>query len=205
VTCTVVGIVKDVPVTTLSQLEPVVYQSLQTPGLLLVRERGASVVDRVAAIARSIEPKATVTARPLADDIASATAGVAVAGRVAWGIALFALILAAVGAAGVFAYTVEERRREIGVRVALGAQPRQVVWTVVTAASGPLLYGIAGGLLMASLAAPVLRRFLYGLSPFDPTAYLGVCMILVAAAMLATWAPARRAARIDPAVTLRAD
>jgi ABC-type lipoprotein release transport system permease subunit len=58
---------------------------------------------------------------------------------------------------------------------------------------------------MASLAAPVLRRNLYGLSPFDPAAYLGVCAILVSAALLATWGPARRAARIDPAVTLRAD
>jgi ABC-type lipoprotein release transport system permease subunit len=59
--------------------------------------------------------------------------------------------------------------------------------------------------LLASAAAPILGRFLYGLSPFDPVAYAGVSAILVASALVATWVPARRAAQIDPAVTLRGD
>jgi ABC-type antimicrobial peptide transport system permease subunit len=115
------------------------------------------------------------------------------------------LILATVGAFGVFAYTVEERRREIGVRMALGAGARQVVATVIAGARTPILLGLGAGLLLAFAAAPVLGRFLYGLSPFDPIAYAGVSAILVASALVATWIPARRAARIDPAITLRGD
>ncbi len=204
-TYTVVGLVKDVPVTTLSQLQPVVYQPLATASLLLVRDSSPGVVDRIASIARGIEPGATVTTRPLADDIKAATAAVAVAGQAAWTIGVCALILATVGAFGVFAYAVEERRREIGVRMALGAGVRDVVATVVGSAGWPLVFGLGGGALLASIAAPILRRFLYGLSPFDPLAYLAVCGLLVSASLLATWVPARRAMRIDPAITLRAD
>ena len=205
VTYTVVGIAKDVPVTSLSQLQPVVYQPLRAPGLLLARDRSAGIVDRIAAIARGIEPSVKVTARPLSDDIKAATAGTAVAGQSAWAIGAFALMLATAGAYGVFAYMVEERRREIGVRMALGARAHQVVWTIMAGARWPLACGIGAGLLMAAIAAPILRRFLYGLSPFDPVAYLGVCGMLVTAALLATWVPATRATRIDPAMTLRAD
>jgi len=204
-TYTVVGVAKDVPVTSLSQLQPVVYQPLRTAGLVLVRDLSAATVDRIASVVRGIEPAARVTARPLADDINGATAGAALAGRVAWAIGMFALILATAGAFGVFAYMVEERRREIGVRMALGAHTWQVVGTVVGSVRRPLLLGLAAGLVMSSIGGPILRRFLYGLSPFDPIAYAGVCSILVVASLLATWVPARRAARIDPAVTLRAD
>ena len=204
-TFTVVGLVKDVPVTSLSQLQPVVYQPLGIARLLLVRDPSPAVVDRITSIARGIEPGAGVTARPLADDIKAATANLAIAGKAAWTIGLFALILATAGAFGVFAYTVEERQREIGVRMALGARALDVIRTVVGSAGWPLVFGLGGGALMASIAAPILRRFLYGLSPFDPLAYLAVCLMLVIASLLATWVPARRATRIDPAITLRAD
>jgi len=202
---TVVGVAKDVPVTSLSQLQPVVYEPLRSAGLLLVRDRSSSIVDRVGAAARGIEPEAKVSARPLADDLTSATAPLVVAGRLAWAIGVFGLILATAGAFGVFAYTVEERRREIGVRMALGALTGQVVAFVVGSARRPLLFGLGAGLTMASIGAPVLRRFLYGLSPFDPVAYAGVFAILTGAALLAMWIPARRAVHIDPAVTLRGD
>lgn len=164
-----------------------------------------AVVDRIASSARSIEPEAVVTARPLADDIAVATQGTLMASRFAWAIGFLALILATVGAFGVFAYTVEERRREIGVRMALGAEGRQVVATVIAGARTPILFGLGAGLLLASAAAPFLGRFLYGLSPFDPVAYAGISAMLVVSALVATWIPARRAARIDPAITLRGD
>jgi ABC-type antimicrobial peptide transport system permease subunit len=170
---------------------------------LLVRDLSPAVVDRIASSARSIERGAVLTARSLADDIAVATQGTLVASRIAWAIGLLALILATVGAFGVFAYTVEERRREIGVRMALGAETQHVVWSVISGARGALAFGLGGGILLAAAAAPLLGRFLYGLSPFDPIAYAGVSAILVAAALVATWIPARRAARIDPAITLR--
>ena len=202
---TIVGVAKDVPVMSLSEIQPVVYMPIRSGGLLLVRDLSPAIVDRIAAVARGIEPDVVVAARPLADDIRMATMNTAAASRAAWAIGLLALTLATAGAFGVFAYTVEERRREIGVRMALGAQARQVVWTVVGGARRALIFGVGAGLLLSCSAAPLLGRFLYGLSPFDPISYAGVAAILVAAALAATWIPARRAARIDPAITLRAD
>ena len=67
---TVVGVAKDVPVTSLSEIQPVLYRSIRSGGLLLVRDLSPAIVDRIASSARSIEPEAVVTARPLADDIA---------------------------------------------------------------------------------------------------------------------------------------
>jgi predicted permease len=205
VSYTVVGVAKDVPVTSLSEIHPVVYKSIRSGGLLLVRDLSPAVVDRIASVARGIEPDVDLTARPLADDIANATRLTATASRFAWGIGMLALVLATVGAFGVFAYTVEERRREIGVRMALGAQARQVVWTVIGGARRPLLFGLGAGLVLTSAAAPLLGRFLYGLSPFDAITYAGISAILVASALAATWVPARRATQIDPAITLRGD
>ena len=202
---TVVGVTKDVPVTTLSEIPPVAYRSLQSAGLVIVRDLSRTTVERILAVARSIEPTAEVAARPLADDIRMATRDAANASRLSWAVGLLALILATVGAFGVFAYTVEERRREIGVRMALGAQARQVVWIVIRDARWPLLLGLGAGLLLSSAAAPLLRRFLYGLTPFDALPFLTASAILIAAALVATWIPAQRAIRIDPALTLRAD
>jgi predicted permease len=202
---TVVGVVPDVAVISLSQTQPVVYQPLRSPGLLFVRDFTPGIADRIAVAVRGIEPKATVMGRPLADDLAAATRDAANASAFAWTLGAVALILTTIGAFGVFAYTVEERRREIGVRMALGARPLDVVLSVVGGMRGALIAGLGGGLLLSSIVAPVMRRFLFGLSPFDPIAYAGVMGILVTAALVATWVPARRAARIDPAVTLRAD
>ena len=202
---TVVGIAKDVPDRSLSEINPVVYRPLRSGGLLFVRDLSPAIVDRIASVARSIEPRVEVSARPLADDIKMATRTTATASRFAWAVGLLALLLATAGAFGVFAYTVEERRREIGVRMALGAQAWQVVWTVVGGARRALTAGLGAGLLLSWSATPLLRRFLYGLSPFDPITYAGISAILVAAALAAMWIPARRATRIDPAITLRAD
>jgi hypothetical protein len=202
---TVVGVAKDVPVTSLSEVQPVVYTTVRSARLLLVRDLSPAVVDRIDSVARGIEPDVELAARPLRDDIVAATRGTAAASRFAWGVGLFALILATVGAFGVFAYTVEERRREIGVRMALGAEAGQVVSTIIGSARRPVLFGLGAGLLLAAAASPLLRRFLYGLSPFDPVAYAGIAVILVLSALVATWIPARRATQIDPAITLRGD
>ncbi len=110
-----------------------------------------------------------------------------------------------IGAFGVFAYTVEERRREIGVRLALGATRTAVMRTVVGSTRWPLLAGLSSGLVLSLLASQIIRGALYGLGPYDPVAYAGAMAILATAALVATWIPARRAARVDPAVTLRGD
>ena len=121
------------------------------------------------------------------------------------GFAAAALLLAAIGLYGVIAFGVTQRTREIGVRVALGAQQHDVVRLVMQ--RGMLLIGT--GLAIGSAAALALGRFmaglLYGVTPTDPVTLLAVALFLAAVAILATYLPARRAARVDPMVALRAE
>ncbi|HUP59563.1 MAG TPA: FtsX-like permease family protein [Thermoanaerobaculia bacterium] len=118
---------------------------------------------------------------------------------------LLGLLLASVGVLGVFSYAVEERRRERGVRLALGAARRQIVTMLVSSSGRAMLLGLGAGLVLSLACGPVLRAYLYGLSPLDPTAYGMVTLLLAGAAALATVVPARRACRVDPALTLRED
>jgi len=118
---------------------------------------------------------------------------------------VFALGLATVGMFGVFAYAVRQRTREIGIRMALGAQPADVVRLILAGHSRAVVVGLFVGLLGAMAASQVLRSFLYGVSPFDPIAYLGVAAVLAFAGIAATYIPARRATRIDPIAALRCD
>jgi ABC-type antimicrobial peptide transport system permease subunit len=115
------------------------------------------------------------------------------------------LVLAAVGLYGVVAFTAGERTREIGVRLALGARPGQVVRGL--AAEGMRLAGagVAGGLLLAALATPLLRRWLFGVSPLDVTAYAAAAGVFLLIALIASALPARRAASADPLRSLRTD
>ena len=142
---------------------------------------------------------------PLADDLRSSVDAIVVGSRFAWALGGLALVLATVGAFGVFAYMVEERRREIGVRMALGASSAGVIRAVVSSVRWPLIVGLGAGLVPSLLVAHLLRSQLYGLSPFDPITYLGIAAILTVAALVATWVPARRATRVDPAIALRGD
>lgn len=121
------------------------------------------------------------------------------------GFAMFALLLAAVGLYGVVAYIVGHRTREIGVRIALGATGRDVVRLVV--GQGVRLTGL--GIVLGLGAAVFLTRFLasmlYGVSPTDPATFMGVALVLGAVALIASYLPARRAARVQPMSVLRSD
>jgi ABC-type antimicrobial peptide transport system permease subunit len=118
---------------------------------------------------------------------------------------LTALLLAAIGLYGVMASAVREQTRELGVRMALGASPERIRRDVL---SGALAVGGAGalaGLAVAVVATRFLVTLLYGVSPVDPVTLLSVCGLLVVVTMVASYVPARRATRIDPALALRAD
>jgi putative ABC transport system permease protein len=121
------------------------------------------------------------------------------------GFALLALALAAVGTYGVIAYDVALRTREIGVRLALGAPPARVVGGVVRDGLGLVGLGAGLGLCGAWGATRVLGDLLYELSPNDPATFAAGALLLVAVAVAACYVPARRAARVDPAVALRAE
>ena len=206
----VVGIAKDVPVRSMSEIEPVIYRMpdwvpVDWTVTLFVRGSEPGVGQRVRAVAAGLEPQVTVTERPLVDYVRDSLTTAALASRVAWAIGALGLVLAMVGAFGVFAQAAEARRREIGIRMALGSSRAQIARLVLLTASKALAWGLAVGYLLSLMSVPILRRFLYGLSPFDPVAYAGVAGILMLAGAVATWIPVRRAMVVDPAATLRSE
>ena len=119
--------------------------------------------------------------------------------------AVVAILLGAVGLYGVMAYLVTLRTRELGVRIALGAQPNAVAAMMTRQGLGLTAIGVVAGLGLFAAVARFLRAFLYGVAPGDPITLVGASLMLVVVAALASWIPARRAARVDPVEALRAD
>jgi predicted permease len=119
--------------------------------------------------------------------------------------AFFALTLAAVGVYGVISYSVANRTQEIGVRMALGAQLRDVLRLVVGQGGRLALMGVALGLLLALVITPVLTSWLYGVSPLDKIILAGMSALLLGVAVVASYIPARRAAKVAPFQALRLD
>ena len=119
--------------------------------------------------------------------------------------AALALLLAAVGIYAVTAYGVAQRTREIGVRMALGAQPRAIAGLVLRQSFRPIIAGLAVGLVGAVLTALAMRTLLFDVAPLDPPTFAAVSLLLSAVAFLACLLPARRATRVDPMIALRSE
>ena len=119
--------------------------------------------------------------------------------------AALALVLAAFGIYGLLSYTVAQRRREIGVRMALGAQRGDIVGLVVRQGAALIATGAVAGLLAAAASSRVLESFLYGVTTDDRLTFVLAPLVLVAVAVFACWLPARRATRIDPMDALRVE
>ena len=121
-----------------------------------------------------------------------------------WSFGLLALIIAAVGIAGVLAFSVSTRTNEIGVRMSLGAAPAQVQRMILGEGGVLLAIGLVLGLLGALLAARAIQGLLFGVAPYDPATFGAVALVMAAIGIAASWIPAIRASRVDPAITMRA-
>jgi predicted permease len=183
-------------------------QVLRNPMAYVLRTTGdpASLVRDVRQAVASIDAAVPVfDPRPFASYVDQARSGNRFLALLAASFAVVALMLTAVGVYGVIAYTVTERRREFGVRLALGAARGQIVALVLR--RGALLAGtgLAAGAMTAVVAAYALRDQLVGVLPTDPLSYGIAAAVLAAAAATATWIPARRATTADPLDALRRD
>ena len=115
-----------------------------------------------------------------------------------------AVILAATGIYGVISYTVSQQTHELGIRIALGAQPADVLRLVLGNGMALALIGISLGLVVGvSVLRPVLTSFLFGVSPLDPVTLVGVMLLLIVVALASCYVPARRATQVDPLAALR--
>jgi putative ABC transport system permease protein len=117
---------------------------------------------------------------------------------------ILAVIIAAVGIAGVLAFSVSARTNEIGIRMSLGANSDGIQRMILSEGGVLLAIGLGLGVAGAFLAARVIQGLLFGVAPYDPTTFIGVAALMAAIGIGACWFPARRAARIDPAITMRA-
>ena len=209
---TVVGIVGDVRSQGLDKpAPPEMYGSLwQISSLSLaavVRPRGATnVEDLLRREIRTIDADLPLYAvRPIENLLATKTASRVFAMRLVGMFGVAALLLASLGIYGVIAYAVSQQRRELGIRLALGAAPSAVVRMVLGDGLRLTLIGISIGTVGALAATRALSGLLYGIDPHDPATFFAIALVLVAVALAACWVPARRAARVDPIEALRAD
>lgn len=215
---TVVGIVGDVRQTALDQpAQPTVYFALaQTPAAipfmwpqhLLVRTDGdpMALAAAVRAAVWSVDADQPVASIRSMEEIFDAElANRNLQMMLVGGFAVLALVLASVGLYGVLSYAVAQRTTEIGVRIALGAERRNVIGAVLQSAVLLAASGIGIGIAAAFGATRLLSSFLFGVSPTDPITFGAVPALLLAVALLAAYVPARRAARVDPVEALRAE
>jgi ABC-type antimicrobial peptide transport system permease subunit len=176
---------------------------------LLVRTSSdvGAVRDRVRAAARAIHSKVLVEVASVDEMVAgSSTAEAArAASTLATCLGILALVLAAVGLYGVMACSVAERTGELAVRVALGATHLRVQGLVIRQGLRLVLIGAVIGIVAGANVAGLFSSLLFGISPFDPRAYIWVSALFFSVALVASWLPARRVTAIDPMMALRSN
>jgi predicted permease len=167
---------------------------------------GRSTASDVRAAIRALNPNVAVgTAQAAADVTSLGLLPQRIAASTAGGLGLVGLLLAAMGLYGVTAYAVACRTRELGVRIALGAQPGAVAVMVARQGLVLSLLGIAAGVVLLTIVGRFVRSFLFEVAPMDPVTIAASTVLLALFALLASWIPARRASMVDPTEALRSD
>ncbi|HEV2667420.1 MAG TPA: ABC transporter permease [Blastocatellia bacterium] len=172
---------------------------------LLVRTTGEphSVMAAVRGEAEALDPSLNVVVQRTAEHLQFQMIPFRIAASIATTLGLLALFLATVGLYGVMSFVVTQRTREIGVRIALGAEPRAVIALFLRQGLRLTAYGVALGLAGGAVISRLLAAALVDLSSLDPLAFGGVSVCLTLVALLACWIPARRATKVDPLIALR--
>src|SRR5882724_6559842 len=208
---TVVGVIANARTQSLAQAEvPQAYLDLYQTGAkrLAILLRGhfhtAAIADEVREQVQSVDPTLPVYGAQALDETVSASLSQRRFSMELVGLfALTALLLAGLGIYGVISYVVSERTHEIGIRLALGAQRRNILHIVLRHGLGLAIAGAAVGLICALIVSRLMADLLYGVRPRDPLTFGGVALLLISVALLACYIPARRAIRVDPLVALR--
>ena len=215
----IVGLVTDTVYGTLrSPVPPTIYQPLAQLGELAVpfltsaditahvgRSSRQELVERIGSAIAAADPEASFGVHTLDELISESLTQDRVLAIVAASVGGLALLLAALGLYGVVAYRVACRRRELGIRLALGATAVQITRLVLGRIAFLVAMGLVAGALLSVWASQLIVGLLYDVEPRDPATLAGAALKLAAVAALATWLPTRRAVRIDPALTLRCE
>jgi predicted permease len=165
----------------------------------------AELTRSVSAAIETVNPAFVLTFRPLADQVDAALVQERLVATLSAFFAVLALALAALGLYGVTSYGVSRLRREIGIRIALGATNARIIRLVLARLAGQVGLGIVIGITLSLWASRYVAALIYGLEPRDPRTLAAAAGVLVAVAAFAAWLPARRAACVDPAVALHCD
>jgi putative ABC transport system permease protein len=212
--CTVVGVIKDIKSDGLDQsgtlhIYSPIYQFRGTRTLSL------NVTVRTSLSATRLEPQIrreiqavdlnlpVFSVRTMNEVIDGSLASRRFSAELVGVFAVVALLLASVGIYGLLAYTVGQRAHEIGVRMALGAMPSTIGKMIVSRGVGLAGIGVGVGLILSGIMAPLISSLLYGVRPLDPEVFIAVPLILMVVVLLASYIPARRAAKVNPIVALR--
>ena len=207
----VVGVARDSKYVTIGE-DPKLFiyrpmaQEYTPTGVLLVKSRGnaGDVLPLVRAAVAAIDPNLPLFSVMSLDSLTSISLlPVKIAATVAGTLGILALLLGAIGLYGVMSYLVRQRTREIGIRMALGAQRGAVVDLVTRHGMRWTGIGLAIGLTISLAVAKLIAGFLYGVGAADPIAFIGIAVLLIATAYVACYIPARRASQIDPLAALR--
>ncbi len=206
----VVGVVKDAQVSHLGESARVYVYLLAGPKtqarmILLVHSAGGheGIEKGIRDVARALDPELVVDVTKLEDNLEVWRTPSRIVATLSGALGTLALLLASIGVYGVVSYGVSRRAREIGIRMTLGANGKDVMRLLLRQAMRPVLIGAAVGVGGCAAVSQILSKVLYGIGSHDPIAFIGVPLFLLGVALLASYVPARRATQVDPVVALR--